>query len=198
METRKVIFYLLTLIFIIIAVFSILFYSNFLANSKIIIDLRNVFFTKLDRITPKGLFIYKPRAIKIDPDSRFIYKFPGKFQSMDFEKETITLKDMFGKSWTFKYHTNKREDGLKVDKESIDYRYVIKELGKADIAFLQKMTIDTNNPNLNISHFQKDDLIILFWSDSRKFTEILYANNLGETIELNGARMVQINKILWK
>lgn len=195
---NKIFLYIFSTIFVFVALIGFVFYSNFTANNTKIIGIRNSFFSKLDSITPKGLFIYKARPISYD-GNKYVYKFPGKFQKIDFDNSTITLKDLYGKSWTFKYFTNKKEDGSQSNfGESIDYQYSIKKKDGNFTNKLSKIIVSKITPSTSFSHFAKDDVIVLFWSDSRSMSEIYKFSKEGGIIDLNGAKIIQINKIVWE
>lgn len=197
MAVNKLFLYISTTLGILVILLWSVFYSNYLANNSIIINLRNSFFLFLDPITPKGLFIYKARPISYEYN-QYVYKFPGKFQKIDFDDSTITLKDLYGKDWTFEYTTNKREDGNQSNFESIDYLYVLKKKNGSFTKNLSKMVINKNEPSNSFSHFSTDDVIILYWSDNRKMSELNSFHKSGGIIKLKGAKLIQINKVAWE
>lgn len=197
MTINKIFLYTFSILFIFVVLVWFVFYSNFTANNLIIIGVRDSFFSVLDSVTPKGLFIYKARPISYG-DNKYVYKFPGKFQKIDFDNSTITLKDLYGKNWTFKYFTNRKEDGTQLDFESIDYRYALKKRDGNFVNTLSKIIVNKVTPSSSFSHFSEDDVIVLYWSDSRSMSEIYKFSKEGGIIDLNGAKIIQINKIVWE
>lgn len=197
MITNKVILYIFSIFFILLVLSWFVFYSSLFANNPKIISVRNSFFSVFDQITPKGLFIYKARPISYG-DNKYVYKFPGKFQKIDFNNSTITLKDLYGKNWTFKYFTNKKEDGTQFDFESIDYRYTLKKRDGKFVNTLSKIIVNKVTPSSSFSHFSEGDVIVLYWSDSRTLLDLHNFNKEGGVIELNGAKVTQIDKIVWE
>lgn len=198
MSTRKWILYLLLISCLLLVFYIALLYSTTLANIPFIINFRNTVLNKFDYVTPQSLFIYKVRAIKIEPDGSYIYKFPGKFKSMNFEEQTITLADLNGNEWTFKYFENKKVDGSVSKFKSIDYLYIVRGWGKKYSDSLYKITIDSENPSKTQQHFSYGDLLVLYWSDDRKLSNIIKDTKEGKVNILNGAKMIQINKVVWK
>lgn len=197
MGINKIILYTLTTIAIVIFLFLLIFYSTILANNSFIIQVRNRYFAISDNFIPKGWFIYKTRPISYD-NGRYLYRFVGEFQKIDLKNDMIVLKDIYGNIWNFKYkaNSNKNEEGANY--KIIDYGYYVKSWGKDADFKLQKMGISTDNLDTYVPHFKSDDLIMLFWSDTRKLIEIERDQNQGNTTYLNGVEFVQINRIVWK
>lgn len=197
MSINKIFLYTSSILLVLFIIFWLLLYSNHTANNTEVIKLRNSFFSLLDQITPQKLFIYKVRPISSDSNG-YVYKFPGKFQEIDFLNSTITLKDLRGKSWKFKYSVNKREDGIETDYQSVDYRYLLQRKTKESTSSLQKIQINRVNPSDSISHFSKNDILVLYWRDTKTMLELFNYRKNGGVIELKGAELIQINKVVWE
>lgn len=197
MSINKIFLYTSSTLLVLFIIFWLLLYSNHTANNTEVIKLRNSFFSLLDQITPQKLFIYKVRPISSDSYG-YVYKFPGKFQEIDFKNSIITLSDLHGKIWKFKYNTNKREDGVRTDYESIDYKYILQKKSGGSISTLYKIKVDQQDPLDTFSHFSKDDIIVLYWSDKRTTSELFNFSKKGGVVELKGAKLIQINKVVWE
>ncbi len=199
MTINKNILYILIALVSIFFCFWLLFYAKFIANYSLIISLRNSYFTQIDKITPKSWFIYRIRPTKIDEYGEYTYKFPGKFESFNYEESTITLLDLHGKPWTFKYFLNRNIDNpLNGNLDRLLFKEtLITEQGKFNS---QIYGIEINNPTNaeDDQVFTKDDLIVIYWRDKRNLLEVIKANKNGEQLEMNGADMMQIHKIIWE
>ncbi|MBK9207566.1 MAG: hypothetical protein IPL71_04370 [Anaerolineales bacterium] len=115
-----------------------------MANNSKILSVRNLYFSKLDALLPPKALLYAARPLKLNDDGTFIYKFPGIFQEFDFKNSIIVMKDLYGRTWKFKYIPNEKTDNydklmfnemvIAKDKSSVTVKESLKRFPKSTAA----------------------------------------------------------------
>jgi hypothetical protein len=139
-----------------------------LSNTSSVIPVRNYYFDQLEKYSPFGSLFYSVRPIGIrvgDWGTIYHYKFFGHFESIDYRKRTMTLKDKDGMMWKFKYTTQ-----MSRRLEFYELFPVTEEvIGKNNVITHKVGYIVTNmeEPEKTVPYFYKGDLVAIFWTDKR-------------------------------
>jgi len=156
-------------------------------------ELRSSYFNTLDRVSPKNSLIYGIRTIKVNDDKSFTYSFPGKFQEWDFANSIITLKDLYGRVWKFRYTPNATYEGY----DKLMYDEVVVAKDKSSISTTKYLIINTKNFEENRQPFVQGEVLFIFWSDERKPGDIMKAGK-DQIIEMKGAGLVPVIQVIWE
>jgi len=190
---RKVIVLVGIIVGILLLSFWSLFYSTLFLNNAKIMELRSSYFNTLDRVSPKNSLIYGIRTIKVNDDKSFTYSFPGKFQEWDFANSIITLKDLYGRVWKFRYTPNATYEGY----DKLMYDEVVVAKDKSSISTTKYLIINTKNFEENRQPFVQGEVLFIFWSDERKPGDIMKAGK-DQIIEMKGAGLVPVIQVIWE
>jgi len=190
---RKVIVLIGIIVGILLLSFWSLFYSTLFLNNAKIMELRSSYFNTLDRVSPKNSLIYGIRTIKVNDDKSFTYSFPGKFQEWDFANSIITLKDLYGRVWKFRYTPNATYEGY----DKLMYDEVVVAKDKSSISTTKYLIINTKNFEENRQPFVQGEVLFIFWSDERKPGDIMKAGK-DQIIEMKGAGLVPVIQVIWE
>jgi hypothetical protein len=195
MSKRLLLGILSLIIFLLLFTFWFVLYSKYLANNDNAINLRKYFDTKIASILFTTDFIQKTgfvsRNIKLykDDGTNYQYLFVGKFSRIDLPSGIMYLKDNWGKEHGFILSFKKSSSNPNVG--YIFYREAL-DVGAWNVTEA-KWTVDLVNLENNTIPFTENDLIRVYWNDTRLMTEIFDKNY--KTLNLKGVDIVTILQI---